>query len=613
MKDNRTKCVLCGGNDFKRIFYSGDIRFGLSNKKFKVARCKNCHLTFTLGYGKKNFYPQYYEGISFGDDNLKIKIDKFSIVSKYFKEPGRILDVGSGYGGFLQYANKNGWQGLGVENSGRAALKSRKRKIKIIRGNFNKVGLSGNFDLITFWHSLEHMPDPLVALKKARTLIGKKGKIIIDLPNIASFSAKLFNNNFAGLDIPRHLFHFTPETLGKVLWRAGLKIEDISYWSREHSAANFFYSLVNFIFGQKTFTALVIKKKNDRLGKGGKIYFKIMRFISRLAITFFYPIALLESRLGVGSNMTIIASPRNELKTAEVSIGIPAYNEEKDIVKTLKAIIRQKLRDGIRISEIIAVDDSSQDKTKQKILQLMKKYKFIKLHSQPQRMGKSAAINYILKNAQGDLVVVANADNIPDKSCLQNLLDEMVGKKVALVGPRIVCINSDGKLVGFMNRLIWRLHHKIALKNPKTGGFVLINKKIINSLPKESPVDESTLEAIAQRNGYKVAYANQAILYLKGPNKFKDYFLQRRRIHAGYLWLKKTYPSYHPSTFKSYALFLAFFGELSFDMVDNFYLFVTAVVEISAKIFGIYDFYCKRQSYQTWRMATSSKNIEINE
>lgn len=304
---------------------------------------------------------------------------------------------------------------------------------------------------------------------------------------------------------------------------------------------------------------------------------------------------------------------KRELKNTKVSIGIPAYNEEKDIIKILCAIINQKLENSLKISEIIVVNDASSDKTKTLVEKFIKKNNLIKIFSQPKRKGKPAAINYILNKTKEDLVIIANADNIPHSNCLQYLLNKAVDKKVALVGPQIVSINADDNFVGYANSLIWRLHHRIALKDPKTGGFVLIKKKAITFLPEESPVDESTLEAMVGENGYQVVYEPQAILYLKGPKKFGDYFSQRRRIHVGYLWLKKKYPKYRPSTFGFYNLITALSRELSFDIVENLYLIAIIIIEITAAILAKFDFYAKNKDHQIWQIAASSKNLNVNE
>lgn len=457
------------------------------------------------------------------------------------------------------------------------------------------------------------MPNPLIALKKARTLIGKNGKIIIDLPNIVSYSAKLFNNNFAGFDIPRHLFHFTPETMEKILWRAGLKIENISYWSREHSAANIFYSLVNFVFGQKTFTTLVIEEKNNNLGKGGKIYFKIIRFISRLLVNFFYPIAFLESKLRAGSNMTIIASPRSELKMADVSIGVPAYNEEKDIAKVVGAIQGQITNPGVSIREIIIIDGNSTDNTRKIVREIMKRDSRVKLMTQKRRRGKIDAINIFIEAAKEEILIMANSDNIPDQYCLQAVINPLVDKRVGLSGPQMICLNSGNGFFVYINNLIWRLHHKISIIKPKMSSFVAFRKKQVQQIPLSAVIDEPALEAIVENLGKKIVYCPEAKVYIKGAETFDDFCRQRRRNHVGYINLQRMFPQYHPPTFRTKMLFRAMLSEISFDVVDNFYLILSILLEAYCKILALYDFYFKKKNYQAWPMIKTSKGLKLNQ
>jgi SAM-dependent methyltransferase len=97
-----------------------------------------------------------------------------------------------------------------------------------------------SFDVITMWHSLEHVPDPKRVLTEARRLLAPKGKLIIAVPNIDSLAFRIFGQSWFGLDLPRHLTHFAPWTLHLLLERVGYRVEPIkmvrhSSWLR-HSA-----------------------------------------------------------------------------------------------------------------------------------------------------------------------------------------------------------------------------------------------------------------------------------------------------------------------------------------------------------------------------------------
>ena len=132
---------------------------------------------------------------------------KHNIISPFLFKGASILDVGSGTGDFLSFMNSNGYEVTGVENNPKASLISKKNDIKI---HENISELSNNsFDLITLWHVLEHLPDPEEILKKIFNLLNKSGHLIIAVPNVYSLDKDYYCANWAGFDVPRHLWHFS--------------------------------------------------------------------------------------------------------------------------------------------------------------------------------------------------------------------------------------------------------------------------------------------------------------------------------------------------------------------------------------------------------------------
>ena len=95
----------------------------------------------------------------------------------------------------------------GVENNPKASLISQKNDIKI-HENTNELS-DNSFDLITLWHVLEHLPDPEETFKKIFNLLNKSGYLIIAVPNVYSIEKDHYRENWAGFDVPRHLWHFS--------------------------------------------------------------------------------------------------------------------------------------------------------------------------------------------------------------------------------------------------------------------------------------------------------------------------------------------------------------------------------------------------------------------
>jgi SAM-dependent methyltransferase len=93
---------------------------------------------------------------------------------------------------------------------------------------------AASFDLVTFWHVLEHLEDPKLALIEARRILKTDGRLMVAVPNIESLQAWLFGDVWLHLDVPRHRWHFSPRTLAAVADRCGLRIESTRHFSLEY-------------------------------------------------------------------------------------------------------------------------------------------------------------------------------------------------------------------------------------------------------------------------------------------------------------------------------------------------------------------------------------------
>jgi 2-polyprenyl-3-methyl-5-hydroxy-6-metoxy-1,4-benzoquinol methylase len=156
--------------------------------------------------------------------------------------PGRLLDFGCGNGAFLEQMAQQGWQVTGIDVIVPEELARRAAgRFPVLAGSLPHADLAPRtFDVITMWQSLEHVHDPLAVLHEARRLLVPGGQLLISVPNLASASFGWFGANWFGLDLPRHLTHFTPTTLHRMLQRAGFHVSSIrmirhSSWMR-HSA-----------------------------------------------------------------------------------------------------------------------------------------------------------------------------------------------------------------------------------------------------------------------------------------------------------------------------------------------------------------------------------------
>jgi SAM-dependent methyltransferase len=152
------------------------------------------------------------------------------------RRPGRVLDVGCGDGSFLEALARQGWEVCGTELSESIAATARQRLGAGVRtGGIDGAGFgAGSFDLITFWHVLEHLDDPKLALTEARRLVKADGHVVVAVPNIESWQAGLFKEDWLHLDVPRHRWHFSPRTLGALAAQCGFCVERVRHFSIEY-------------------------------------------------------------------------------------------------------------------------------------------------------------------------------------------------------------------------------------------------------------------------------------------------------------------------------------------------------------------------------------------
>ena len=135
---------------------------------------------------------------------------------------GSVLDAGCGDGTFLELLKEAGWQVEGFEMSPEAAEAARRRGLRVQTGTMESIDFpQGRFAAIRLWHVLEHLADPLAALKKMKGWLRPGGELIIGIPNVASFYARAFGPRWSAWEVPRHLYHFTPQTIRQLLEKSG--------------------------------------------------------------------------------------------------------------------------------------------------------------------------------------------------------------------------------------------------------------------------------------------------------------------------------------------------------------------------------------------------------
>jgi SAM-dependent methyltransferase len=198
--------------------------------------------------------------------NCKAYLEK---INKFFKSKGKLLDVGSATGHFVETAERQGWNASGMEISDYAASVGRKKGLKIEVGKFEESDYPAEtFDTVTFLDILEHFINPNQALEKAAKILKPGGVLAINTPNSASLLAKIFGKHWHLIAPPGHLNYFNPSNLQLVLERNGLELVFIGNITKKFSLRAIFKALA---YWQKLFIwrGIFNYLVNKRLGKIG--------------------------------------------------------------------------------------------------------------------------------------------------------------------------------------------------------------------------------------------------------------------------------------------------------------------------------------------------------
>lgn len=257
-------CPLCGETRFQPLFSQRDLALGVPGR-FYLARCPACRLlyqnprvradqlsrAYPAEYAAHTRDPELsrtlrhmgasvrwvlsrqleYRHLETADvgwrDRLRGVVSRGKILKAFppWVGRGKLLDVGCGSGKFLRQMGAVGWDLAGIEVDAEAAAKAKEVTPDIFVGDPTEATFpEATFDLITAFHVLEHLPNPLGTLRSMVRWLAPGGLIILEVPNAAGWGAQLFGRYWSGLDFPRHLVHFTPGTMRAMVEKAGGRV-----------------------------------------------------------------------------------------------------------------------------------------------------------------------------------------------------------------------------------------------------------------------------------------------------------------------------------------------------------------------------------------------------
>lgn len=239
---DQVTCPACGASDNTGLYKAKDHL--VSGRDFMIRRCNACGMGWTTDPPSESDAGKYYvsEDYISHTDRKQTTADYLYHLARSFmlgrkkrlvtsftgKRTGVVIDIGSGTGYFPAYMKKKGWKATGIEIS-EAARKYSAEKfgLEVIAPANVKALPSGTADCITLWHVLEHLYNPAEWIEEIFRILKHEGICIIALPNFSSADSEWFGNRWAALDVPRHLWHFTPGSLRLFAERNGFSCERI--------------------------------------------------------------------------------------------------------------------------------------------------------------------------------------------------------------------------------------------------------------------------------------------------------------------------------------------------------------------------------------------------
>lgn len=249
-------CPICESLGFSRKFSSTDY---ITGDSFDIRQCRYCKVAVTYPPLSVDELRKYYKNKYYGQRKSFIEsyinFIRGKLVNKYgpADRERSILDIGCGNGTLLLVLKKIGWKISGTELAPNSYINKEispyvcRKPIKECRYQ------DGTFDVVTMWHFLEHINDPLDYLKEAHRVLKKDGKILIEVPNIESWQAIITKKDWFHLDVPRHIFHFSPQSLEILFKKAGFTDIRTKHTNLTYCVFGYTQSILNFMTKKRNF------------------------------------------------------------------------------------------------------------------------------------------------------------------------------------------------------------------------------------------------------------------------------------------------------------------------------------------------------------------------
>jgi len=310
-----SSCVLCGESRAVALFSASDRLYRTTERRFDVVRCGSCGLIRLDPQPSQAELASYYpENYWFAPDRSAasqweeayrrlVLRDHVAFVARALRNSrarGPLLDVGCGGGLFLGMMRERGFRVAGLDFSAdAAAIAWRRQQVPAVCGMLANSPLRpASCAGVTMFHVLEHLPDPRVYLAAAHEALAPDGRLIVQVPNAASWQFRWLGRRWTGVDVPRHLFDFRASDVERLVKSCGFEIARRKFFSWRDNPAGLASSLAPGLDPMARRIRKVPESGVQRLVKD------LTYFALTVAAV---PFAALEAAFGAGSTVMIEA------------------------------------------------------------------------------------------------------------------------------------------------------------------------------------------------------------------------------------------------------------------------------------------------------------------
>lgn len=229
-------CALCGTAEHSRLF-TVDSHPVPDGRRWELARCRGCGLVFVVPMPTWEDLQSIYTSRTYYQDECKPRAPDLENPHVRFLRriapTGRLLDVGCGPGHFLNDARAAGWEAVGLDpNPFNATFARDAYGVEVHTGTLTDAPFEpSSFDVVSMMGVVEHLPDPVGALRNVARWVRPGGGLFLLTQNIRSWLARLMGQRFVFIIPPEHVHYFSPATIRRLLQVTGFRV--VSLRTRE--------------------------------------------------------------------------------------------------------------------------------------------------------------------------------------------------------------------------------------------------------------------------------------------------------------------------------------------------------------------------------------------